>query len=249
MPRRLPIALAALVAFSFAAVARAEPAPGKQTAEMYEKDGAKLGYLLYLPADYGKDPAKKWPVILFLHGSGEAGDGTTQVRKVAVHGPPKVAEREKDFGFIVISPQNPPKQRWQPAQVVGLLDSVMKAQKQADADRVYLTGLSLGGFGSWATAAAHPELFAAVAPICGGGNPADAAKIKDLPIWVVHGEQDKSVPFKMSVDMVEALKAAGAKDVQFTKHPDKGHDVWTVTYDDPKFYAWLLSHSRKKEGK
>lgn len=244
MLRRWSLACLAVLAVS--SFAHAEPTPGKQTAEQYAAGDTKLGYLLYTPADYGKDPARKWPVILFLHGSGEAGDGTSQLSKVKLHGPPKVAEKQANFGFIVISPQNPPRGWWRPEQVKGLLDSAMTQLKHADADRVYLTGLSLGGFGTWATAAAYPDTFAAIAPICGGGNVAWADKIKHLPTWVVHGDQDKAVKVERSVEMVTALKAAGAKDVQFTRHPEKGHDVWTVTYDDPKFYEWLLTHSRKK---
>lgn len=248
--RRVGLILFALFwGLSLAApTARAEGTPGKQTDEMFEAGGQKMGYLLALPADYGKDPAKRWPVILFLHGSGEAGNGTNEVGKVRVHGPPKVADREEGkFGFVVISPQNTPRLWWNPVVVKGLLDDVLAKYKQTDVDRVYLTGLSLGGFGSWATAAAYPDAFAAVAPACGGGDPATADKIKGLPIWVFHGELDKTVPIAQSERMVDALKAAGAKDVQFTRYPDKSHDSWTVTYDNPKLYEWFLSHVRGKK--
>lgn len=251
-------AAAAVALFACCAVSMAaEPKPGEQVARMYKADGAdKLGYWLYLPGEYGKDAGKKWPVILFLHGSGEAGDGTTELNKVKAHGPPKLVEGKTDFGFIVISPQNPrpdrtapagtPRRRgWDPAAVKGLLDEVLAAHKQADADRVYLTGLSMGGFGSWATAAAYPDAFAAVAPICGGGDPATADKIKGLPFWVFHGEKDPTVKIEQSERMVAALKAAGAKEVEFTRYPDKQHDSWTVTYANPKLYEWFLKHERK----
>ena len=229
-----------------ATIASAEPVPGKQTAEIYEAGGQKLGYLLYLPADYGKDAARKWPVILFLHGSGERGDFTTDLTKVKKHGPPKVVEQRKDFGFVVISPQCPPKARWDPAQLKALLDDALATKvKQGDQDRLYLTGLSMGGHGSWAMAAAFPDTFAAVAPVCGGGDPASADKIKHLPIWVFHGEKDQTVKIERSEAMVNALKAAGAKDVQFTRYPEAGHDSWTPTYDNPKLYEWFLGHSRK----
>lgn len=232
--------------------ARAGGKPGEQSAEMYSAGETKLGYLLYLPADYGKDDTKKWPVILFLHGSGEAGDGTTQLNKVKQHGPPKLIGQKKEFAFIVVSPQNPiadktkPGPRgWDPKALKGLLDEVLAKHKQADAKRLYLTGLSMGGFGSWSMAAAYPDTFAAIAPICGGGDPASANKIKDLPIWVFHGEKDPTVKIERSVAMVDALKAAGAKDVQFTRYPEAGHDSWTATYNDPKLYEWFLSHSKK----
>ncbi|MDB5296741.1 MAG: Alpha/beta hydrolase family protein [Phycisphaerales bacterium] len=278
MPRPLAARiLSVLTLLVLVPVASADPTPGKQTAEHYDPaDGSPgLGYLLYLPADYGKDPAKRWPVMLFLHGSGEAGNGTTQLDKVKVHGPPKVVGRDKDFPFVLISPQNPAPVRpegasrpagsvattpatrpaarrggWNPQQLKGLLDTVLANQaKQADPDRVYLTGLSMGGFGSWAMAAMYPDTFAAVAPICGGGDPASADKIKHLPIWVFHGEKDPTVPIARSEAMVTALKATGAKDVQFTRYPDAGHDSWTVTYDNPRLYAWFLSHSRSVGGK
>ena len=215
--RVLPIVrLSSVLLLLSATMASAKPAPGKQTAEMYEADGKKLGYLLSLPADYGKDPAKKWPVMLFLHGSGEAGDGTTQLDKVKKHGPPKLIDNGKALPFIVVSPQNPMPDRsnpgarrgWDPKQLKGLLDEVTSTHaKQADADRVYLTGLSMGGFGSWALAAEYPDAFAAVAPICGGGNPAKADAIKHLPIWVFHGEKDTAVKIERSEAMVTALRA------------------------------------------
>jgi predicted peptidase len=258
MPSTRPSAARAglLVATLLSAVLAAAPAtraagqPGVQTPEVFAAAGKQMGYLLYLPADYGKDPAKRWPVILFLHGSGEAGNGTTEVGKTRIHGPPKIADAEKGkFGFVVVSPQNPPKQRWEPAAVKALLDDVLAHYKQADPDRVYLTGLSLGGFGSWATATAYPDAFAAVAPVCGGGNPSAADRIKNLPIWVFHGDLDKAVPVDLSVKMVDALKAAGAKDVQFTRYPDKPHDCWTATYENPKLYEWFLSHARGKGGR
>jgi predicted peptidase len=245
--------LSPLLVLLSAAVASADPAAGKQTAEVYEAGGQKLGYLLYLPSDYGKDAAKQWPVILFLHGSGEAGDGAAQLDKVKKHGPPKLVEQGKDFGFVLISPQNPPSDRskpggrrgWDAKQLKGLLDDVLATKaKQADRDRIYLTGLSMGGFGSWAMAATYPDTFAAVAPICGGGDPSTAAAIKHLPIWVFHGEKDTSVKIDRSEAMVDALKAAGAKQVEFTRYPDLAHDSWTVTYDNPKLYEWFLKHRR-----
>ena len=233
-----------------AAADNAGPRPG-QHAHTFEFKGNQpvtYGYLLYLPPEYGKDAKKTWPVILFLHGSGEKGDGKDQINKVKQHGPPKIVEQRKDFPFIVISPQCPIDQRgWRPDALAALVDDVL-AHHKADPDRVYLTGLSMGGFGTWALAARYPDKFAAIAPICGGGDPATAEKLKDLPTWVFHGEQDKTVPIDRSQAMVDAMKKAGAKDVQFTKYPDKGHDSWTVTYDNQKLYDWFLEHKRGGKG-
>ena len=244
--RRLWVsAVSTLTLLLASALVTAAPTPGQQTAEMYEGSGKKLGYLLYVPAGYKNDGDKKWPVILFLHGSGERGNGTTDLEKNKKHGPPKLIENQtKDF--IVISPQCPKEDRWESKSLKGLLDEVTGKLKNADVNRVYLTGLSMGGFGSWMLAAEYPDVFAAVVPICGGGNPANAAKLKNLPIWVFHGDKDPAVKIEMSQAMIDALKAAGAKDVEFTIYPGVGHDSWTQSYANPKLYEWMLKHTRTK---
>ena len=213
----------------------------EQLEKTFEKSVAvkmKLNYLLYLPEGY-EQSNKKWPLILFLHGSGESG---SDLSKVKVHGIPKIVEGKKDFPFIAVSPQCPTR-GWNVEGLNALLDDVLAAYK-VDRDRVYLTGLSMGGYGTWALAAAHPDRFAAIVPICGGGNTADAAKLKNLPVWVFHGAKDQTVPLQASESMVAALKAVGA-DVKFTVYPEAGHDSWTVTYDNPELYTWFLEHKRK----
>ena len=219
------------------AQAAGTPAQLAKSFEMKTTSTARLDYLLSLPADYDKS-SKSWPLVLFLHGSGESGN---DLAKVKAHGPPKLVETNGPFPFILVSPQSPG-HGWNPDLLNGLLDSVIK-QYRVDTDRVYLTGLSMGGYGTWSLAAAHPEKFAAIAPICGGGNPADAAKLARLPIWVFHGAKDNTVPLKRSEEMVEALKAAGGNP-KFTVYPEAGHDSWTATYDNPEFYHWLLAQKR-----
>ena len=201
----------------------------------------KMKYLLFLPEGYEGDKEKRWPLMLFLHGAGESGD---DLAKVKAHGPPKLVESKKDFPFVVVSPQSPGR-GWNPDTLFALIEDIKKSYR-VDADRVYLTGLSMGGYGSWALSAAHPEVFAAIAPICGGGNPKDASKIKDLPIWVFHGAKDSTVPLARSEEMVKALKEAGAGEVKFTVYPEAGHDSWTETYNNAELYKWLLGHTRKK---
>ena len=198
-------------------------------------------YLLYAPTDYGKDSAKKWPLILFLHGSGESGD---DLEKVKTHGPPKLIAHGKEFPFIVVSPQCPsPRVGWDTEVLNGLLDDVI-AHYSVDQDRVYLTGLSMGGYGTWALASDAPQRFAAIAPICGGGTPRRMARrLNKMPIWVFHGGKDPTVPIKEAQDMVDALKAQGS-DVKFTVYPEAGHDSWTATYDNPDLYTWFLEHKR-----
>jgi predicted peptidase len=220
---------------------------GKQQPQALEKTITKVvkaNYLLYLPKDYKKEEGKKWPLLIFLHGSGESGD---DLEKVKVHGPPKLIAAGKEFPFIVVSPQAPlvPRRGWDNEVLNTLLDDLI-AKYAVDEDRVYLTGLSMGGYGTWAWASSNPERFAALVPICGGGQPRMARRIKDIPIRVYHGAKDEAVPLKESEDMVAALKQAGATDVKLTVYPDAGHDSWTVTYDNPELYTWLREQKRKK---
>lgn len=218
---------------------------GSQSPAKFEKQIVKTlsaNYLLYLPKDYGKEADKKWPLMIFLHGSGESG---TDVEKVKVHGPPKLIAAGKEFPFIVVSPQSPGG-GWNIEVLNGLLDEIIK-KYTVDEDRVYLTGLSMGGYGTWAWALDSPKRFSAIAPICGGGTPRRARVIKDIPIWVFHGGKDPTVPIKESEDMVEALKRVGAAEVKFTVYPDAGHDSWTETYNNPELFDWFLKHSRKSE--
>ena len=230
-----------LLAGRLVAPAQTLPAAASaQQAKTFEKEITtlvKLEYLLSLPADYAKSK-KTWPLMLFLHGAGESGN---DLMKVKIHGPPKLVETKGPFPFILVSPQSPGR-GWNPDVLNALVDSVIR-EYRVDKDRVYLTGLSMGGYGTWTLAAAHPEKFAALAPICGGGNPADAAKLAKLPIWVFHGAKDPVVPLKRSEEMVEALKTAGGHP-KFTVYPEAQHDSWTETYNNPEFYEWLLAQKR-----
>lgn len=214
---------------------------GNQTAgELNTTVPVKMNYLVYLPEDY--EQKEKWPLLLFLHGSGERGDN---LDLVTIHGPPKLIKNGKKFPFIVISPQCPKGQLWQPIELTALLDDVEKRYR-VDKDRVYVTGLSMGGFGTWALAAHTPYRFAALAPICGGGEKFWVKKIKHVPIWVFHGAKDKGVPIERSSSLVDVLKKANA-DVTFTIYPDAGHDSWTESYNNPKLYEWFLQQKRKPE--
>jgi predicted peptidase len=210
-------------------------------------------YLLFTPKGYDPKGDKHWPLMLFLHGAGERG---TDLSKVAVHGPPKIVKSRPDFPFIVVSPQCPNDQIWSNDVLLALLDDVIATHK-VDTNRVYLTGLSMGGFGSWSLALQYPERWAAVAPICGGGNTIDAlltprkkaAALKSLPFWVFHGAKDPVVKLEESERMVKALKAAGVKEVELTVYPEAQHDSWTETYANEKLYEWFLKHERTAEKK
>jgi len=217
-----------------------QESPGKQR-ECTFKQTVRLGYLLFLPRGYGTDPEEKWPLILFLHGMGERGD---DLELVKIHGIPKIVERQPDFAFIVVSPQCPDETMWRDHHLAlkALLDETV-ANYAVDVHRIYLTGLSMGGYGTWSLAATYPELFAAIAPICGGGFPDFIRELKDVPVWAFHGAEDDVVKLEVGQRMVDALRACGGS-VRFTVYPGVGHDSWTQTYDNPALYEWFLQHTR-----
>lgn len=237
------MALLGAILMGASSLTAADLKPGQSAAsfEGQVTKTVKIDYLVYLPEAATKKTDAKFPAILFLHGAGERG---TNLWMVAKHGPPKIVQNKPDFEFIVISPQCPPNRWWETETLLSLIEEA-KAKYPIDPDRLYLTGLSMGGFGSWTLAMARPDLFAAMAPVCGGGNPADVAKLKDMPIWVFHGAKDPVVPLKSSEDMVKALKAVG-NEAKFTIYPNAEHDSWTETYDNPELFKWFLSHTRKK---
>jgi predicted peptidase len=203
----------------------------------------ELDYLLYLPNGYGRQD-KQWPLIVFLHGAGERGE---DLNKVKAHGPAKLVEEGRDFEFIIASPQCPKNQWWpnRVENVMALIDEIAETY-QVDESRIYLTGLSMGGFGTWSIASVHPERFAAIAPVCGGGLPFLAINLKEVPIWAFHGARDPIVPLQQSEEMVDAVKSVGG-DVKLTVYPDAEHDSWTETYNNEKLYEWFLSHSKKQD--
>lgn len=210
-----------------------------QTLEMQIDPVVKTRFLLYLPTGYNQADGRKWPLIVFLHGSGERG---ADVDKVKAYGPPKIVETQTDFPFILASPQAPENTVWNSAAVNALLDALI-ARLPVDVDRIYLTGLSLGGYGTWNIAADRPERFAAIAPVCGASDVKRACHLKNVPVWAFHGEQDAVVSLKDDAAMVEAVKACGG-DVKFTVYPGVGHDSWTQTYANPVLYEWFLQHKR-----
>jgi len=228
-----------------------EPAAGRQVAQELtveltdgEKKESTVRYWLFLPESYGK-VRKRFPLMLFLHGAGERGE---DLKKVKQWGPPKRVEKQKDFPFIVASPQCPRGRWWNTEEMLLLLDH-LQSTLRVDVDRVYVTGLSMGGYGSWDLLARAPERFAAAVPICGGGDPTTAAKMKNVPVWAFHGGADGIVPAKKSQAMVDAIVEAGGKLAKLTIYPGVGHNSWGETYANEKVYRWLLSQQRKKPGK
>ena len=194
----------------------------------------EMQYLLYLPPAYDKGE-EQWPLLLFLHGAGERGD---DLELVKVHGPPKMIAQGKDFPFVVVSPQCPKDEWWAMDALHDLLNEIVETYR-IDTARIYVTGLSMGGYATWGLACTYPERFAAVVPICGGGDPEKAPLMKEVPTWVFHGAKDEAVPLQQSQAMVDALKAAGS-DVRFTVYPEGGHvEAWQNAYSDPALWEWL----------
>lgn len=225
-------------------------------------NGQLFRYQVYVPRDYRADRA--WPVILFLHGAGESGDnGLTQT---LIGLPAAIRKNPERFPAIAVLPQSSPKRWWtdtiEQDQALAALDKSMR-EFHADPDRVYLTGLSKGGFGTWHLAGREPGRFAAIAPICGGvalpkpllerfglkesefpTNEEMARKIgAKMPVWVFHGADDKTVPAELSREMTSALKALGSG-VKYTEYEGVGHNSWDKAYGDPEFATWLLAQRK-----
>jgi predicted peptidase len=201
-----------------------------------------FNYLAQLPDGYDADPAKRWPLILFLHGSGDRG---TDVTSAAIFhgGPPQVIAGGRKVPAIVVSPRCP--DEWWSAPVLGQFIDVISAKYRVDPDRIIVTGASMGGFGTWELAEKFPDRFAAIAPICGGGNPAQAACLSKLPIWTFHGQLDTTIPAFLSQNMVAAIQKAGGAP-HLTIYPTAGHDAWTQAYATDALYTWMLAQQRGK---
>jgi predicted peptidase len=222
-----------------------------QTAQSFKgisTRGFELKYLLHLPAEYDAKDGRRWPLMLFLHGAGERG---TNLAKITVHGPPKLVKTNASFPFMLVSPQCPAGQVWSDEALLALLDDVIE-KHSVDERRVYLTGLSMGGYGTWSLGAKYPKRFAAIAPICGGGDtlpvllPAlgNQAALKRLPVWAFHGARDDVVPPVESERIVNALKRIGNSNVKLTIYPEAGHDSWTETYLNQELFDWFLQHQK-----
>jgi predicted peptidase len=210
--------------------------------EITYKDGTTGKYVLFVPKTL--DVSKKAPTILFLHGMGER--GTDNVKQTKVGLPPAIEKRASNFPFITIIPQAA--RTWSAMKpdaehAMEILEQVKEAYP-VDERRIYLTGLSMGAFGTWGLAMRYPDKFAAIAPVCGAGKPDQVDRIKHVPVWCFHGDADKAVPVAGSREMVDALKKAGANP-KYTEYPGVGHNSWDQAYGTEALYAWFLEHELK----
>jgi predicted peptidase len=226
-----------------------------ETIEGQAPSHEQLNYLLWLPEGYGQDPGKKWPLILFLHG---AGSHSNDSQFVMSYGLPEVlhkGDQPDDFPFVVISPQAYPNVPWWEGDTLAIIHALVQEAidtYQIDPARVYLTGLSMGGYGAWWLATAYPQRFAALISISGSGyrtsiQPSQDTfcKMKEIPTWAIHGAQDLISDPTSVKRQVLALAACGGE-VEWTLYPDTGHlETYARAYRDPALYTWLLEHSRE----
>lgn len=203
--------------------------------------GKAMPYKMYLPTEYPQDDETKWPLVIFLHGAGERG---TDLKAVSRHGPLREAEQGREFPFLIAAPQLSGQEYWGGyiESLNAWLDDLLVTYR-IDPERVYLTGLSMGGTGTWLWAMASADRFAAILPICGTGICWCAGNVKDLPIWTFHGSDDETIPVDESIRMVDRVNASGGN-ARLTICEGYTHDCWTDTYAREDVYAWLLSHRR-----
>ncbi len=218
------------------------PRAGRQVEAFFEGETGSLGYLIYLPDGYDKLD-QSWPLFLFLHGGGGRGH---DLEKVRARGPASMIDSGRSFPMIVVSPQCSENSGWRAEPLLELLDEIGQ-RFDVDSSQVFVTGYSMGGYGTWTLAAANPERFAAAAPVCGGGDVNKAEALAKLPIWAFHGAQDKVIPLKASQEMADAIQAAGG-DVRLTVYPDKDHGISKVVYNNDDLYEWLSAQKRLKQG-
>jgi predicted peptidase len=260
MNNRIPMkrlaGLAALMACAWIPASEARAADPKDIfeARVFEGvEGAKLNYRLMKPAEY--DAKRKYPLVLFLHGAGERGDDNVAQ---LIHGMADFSsdENRKKYPCFVVAPQCPANRSWggfrraanaedklEPGKLLVPLIDALKKEFSVDADRLYVTGLSMGGFGTWELIGHHPDVFAAAAPICGGGDEKFAERLVKLPIWAFHGAKDTVVKPEGSRTMIDAIRKAGGKPL-YTEYEDVGHDSWVRAYHDPKLMEWMFAQKR-----
>lgn len=270
--KRAVVVLLALLSCSFAHAQNPEPeanpdpgrGPGPEMDRLLEtrtfsRNDASLPYRLLKPEGYDKDGQNRYPLVVFLHGMGERGDDN---KRQLINGVERfvLAPARKKYPCFLLVPQCPSDDTWSPLQdtksnpefeaepnrplglVVDLIESLSR-EFRIDPDRLYLTGISMGGYGTWDMIARHPDRFAAAMPVCGGGDPSQAEKLARLPIWAFHGARDSVVPPERTRAMIAAIRKAGGRPIH-TEFDGAGHDSWTPTYRNQAVLDWLFAQRR-----
>ncbi len=206
-----------------------------------DKGKVKYAYSLYVPNDY-QSTERSYPLIIYLHGGSQRGNDLT---KLNAYGLPQLINQGKEFPFIIASPQCPEGKYWSTDNWLEPLYSDLLAKYRIDARRVYLMGISMGGYGTWQTAVAYPDKFAAIVPLCGGcDDSTHICRIKHVPVWTFHGTADDKVPFGLTDRLVKRLRACQGTDrVRFTRLVKAGHEIQYI-FQRKKIYRWLLKQHR-----
>ncbi len=237
MLSRLSLLSLSAAAILLAGCAAVPNTPGSSPQSFTLKDGSRLRYMEYVPPKLKL--SRHVPILIFLHGSGEAGHDVTQVMN---NGPWQYARAHADFPFIILAPQLDKDGEWDPDKLNEWLDHIEQVLP-VDRRRIYLTGLSRGGQGTWDFAMRYPHYFAAIAPLSGYSDLRQPCRLKGIPVWAFHGALDDVVPIKYDEQTTGDAKSCGVT-VQLTVYPNSGHDTWTQTYADPDLYTWLMSNKR-----
>lgn len=194
-------------------------------------------YLQYIPSTYNQKPTYKWPLVISLHGIGECGNDLNKVRYVGL---PKVVIGKQ---FVMLAPQCTT--GWWNTSVLQKFLKQVITKYNIDTNRICVTGLSMGGFGTWDWSARYPKQFASAVPICGGGTKSLACNLKYVPVWAFHNANDPTVSVWNSRDMVKAIRACGGTLVKYTENPTGGHNAWTKAYADTALYSWILKQRKR----
>lgn len=254
--RRIPLFLIlsiAAPAFTHAVSAQEAPTsrpsqrklpPGFISRSIRMENGIEYKYVVFVPPQVEMAKDHKWPLIVFLHGSGECGEDG--IRQTTVGLPQYISTRPTKFPFIVLMPQaHSTWFRGQEAHAVWKMLAITRQEYQIDSDRIYLTGLSMGGFGTWELAMAQPDVFAAMVPVCGAAPKEYLGNVSQIPVWAFHGTLDRNVPVAGSREAIKELKRLGGVYPKYTEYPDVGHECWDRAYADPELWKWLRAQKRK----
>ncbi|MFN3562307.1 MAG: prolyl oligopeptidase family serine peptidase [Chloroherpetonaceae bacterium] len=250
--RTLPLLVLASVSFSL----HAQQENSRFALHFFEHRGLTIPYRLFEP---NRDlPNAKFPLVLYLHGAGERGNDGSEI--ILKNGALDFAKRQSQYPCYIVVPQCPKEMKWSPYQkelgyyrladtasiiqelIIALLDSI-QMNYAVDTSRVYVAGISMGGFGTWELVMRHPSRFAAAVPICGGGDVTKVHRLKLLPIWVFHGSDDQVIKVQWSRSLVDSLKTLGAP-VRYTELPNIGHNAWTPAFATDELYEWLFSQKK-----